>query len=284
MNLIQHTHSEEKIFINACPTGTIYNKTHNQFLPITPDEIIKEALLLASLGAAILHIHARDEEGNPTWNREIYQKIISGIKEQNESVIICVSTSGRFFNDFRQRADVLDLKGDVKPDMASLTLGSLNFMKSSSLNDPKTIIDLSKKMLDEGIKPEIELFDTGMLNQMHVLIKNNLLKPPYYVNLMFGNIYTMQLDLQVIDFFITNLPKETLVGFGGIGKSQFDASHLALALNKGVRIGLEDNLYLDKNKNCLATNSGLVSRTISIAHAMNKKLLTPSDVRGLLEL
>ena len=275
---------QQKIFINACPTGMVSDKSHNFNIPITCVEIIEQSLLLASLGAAILHLHARDEDGKPTWRKDIYKRIIGGIREKNEHVIICVSTSGRMWSDFSRRAEVLTLEDDYKPDMASLTLGSLNFLNSASTNSPQMIVDLCQKMLDTDIKPELEIFDTGMVNQMKILIKKGILQPPYYANILFGNIYSAQLDLQNVNFILDNLPENTLTAFAGIGKYQSPAVHLALALNKGVRIGLEDNLYLDDEKRVLASNKVLVEKASLVIGAMDKKIATSQEIRAILKL
>lgn len=275
---------QQKTFINACLTGMVYDKGHNPNVPLTCEEIIEQSLSLASAGVSILHLHARDEEGKPTWRKEIYKRIIGGIREKNEDVVICVSTSGRLWSDFERRSEVLTLEDDYKPDMGSLTPGSLNFIHSASVNSSQMIADLSQKMLDLGVKPEIEIFDTGMLNQMHVLIKKGILKEPYYVNVLFGNIYTMQLDLQNISFILNHLPEKTLTAFAGLGNYQSPAIHLALALNKGIRVGLEDNLYLDDSKRVLATNEALIEKSLRVIQAMEKEIYTTQEIRDILDL
>ena len=273
---------KNKVFINSCPTGMVSEKIHNPYLPITCEEIIEEGLMLAELGVSILHLHAREDDGLPTWKKDVYRRIIYGIRERNQDIIICVSTSGRLWSDFERRSEVLELEGDYKPDMASLTLGSLNFINTHSTNSPEMIVDLAKKMLDLGIKPELEIFDTGMLNQMHVLIKKELLTPPYYVNIIFGNIYSMQLDLQTACYILDKLPENTIAAFAGLGRFQLPTTHLALALGKGVRIGLEDNLYLDFDKRDYATNSILVNNAVGVIKAMGKAVCTSQELRNIL--
>src|SRR3990167_1948748 len=103
-----------KIIINLCPTGMVPTKKQNQQIPITPDEIINSSLACAKLGASVMHIHARDEQGRPTWKKEVFAKIIAGIRAVNKDLIITVTTSGRNWSDLEKRADCLELTGDLK--------------------------------------------------------------------------------------------------------------------------------------------------------------------------
>lgn len=275
--------AEGRFFINACPTGMVPTKELNAHVPITPAEIISEAISLAQLGVSMVHLHARAEDGRPTWCKEVYRRLIASIREECPELVICVSTSGRNWQEFSKRSEVLELAGDDKPDMASLTLGSLNFMHSASCNSPQIIHDLCQKMQDAGIKPELEIFDFGMINQMRVLIKKNLLKPPYYANLFFGNIYSMQPTLQQISACIAQLPEQTIYALAGIGRHQFPINQLAIALGCGARVGLEDNLFMNRNRE-LASNGGLVNRLTAIAAACEKNLMNASGVRAQLVL
>jgi uncharacterized protein (DUF849 family) len=272
----------DKTFINCCPTGMIPTKAMNQNVPITINEIIRESIQLAGLGASILHLHARDENGEPTWKKEPYQRIISGIREHAPDVIICVTTSGRSWSDFARRSEVLELTGDDKPDMASLTLGSMNFKDSTFCNSPQMIIDLCRKMLDTGIKPELEIFSPDMLNQMNILIKHDLLKPPYYANLIFGNIFTMQFDLAQISYCLQHMPAHCITALAGIGRYQLPANQLAMIMNKGVRVGLEDNLYMDKDKKIPASNISLVERIKRFSAFNEQPIASALDLRAAL--
>jgi len=148
------------------------------------------------IGVTMVHIHARDEQsGLPTWKPEVYANIIEGIRRFVPELIICVSTSGRNFKTFEERSACLQLDGALKPDMASLTLSSLNFNKVESVNSPEMILKLVEEMNLHGIKPELEAFDIGMINYAHYLIKKGMLTPPYYFNLLMGNIACAQADL-----------------------------------------------------------------------------------------
>jgi len=151
------------VILNCCPVGLIPTKELTPHACVAPEEIVSEGVNLARRGAAILHLHARDGEGKPTWSKAVYERLISGIRDKNADVILCVSTSGRLWSDFARRSEVLELTGDVKPDMASLTPASMNFPRHASVNPPDIVRDLLRKMNDAGIKPELEVFDTGMM-------------------------------------------------------------------------------------------------------------------------
>ena len=152
----------QSLIINFAPTGMVPTKDDNPHVPITPAEIIEDVRLAYNLGISMVHLHARDPQTHkPTWKKEVYAQIISGIREFAPELVICVSTSGRTFNEFEKRSDVLQLKGDLKPDMGSLTLSSLNFQKQASVSDPEMIMSLARRMQDNGIKPEAEAFDAA---------------------------------------------------------------------------------------------------------------------------
>ena len=187
---------ENKFILNITPTGMIPTKEMVESVPIHPVEIIEQVLEAAELGANMVHLHARDKEtSQPTYAKEIYSEIIDGIRKKNKHLVICVSTSGRTTNEFKFRSECLELTGKLKPDFGSLTLSSMNFNQQASVNTPEMIQSLAGKMLDCGIKPELEAFDPGMINYAKYLIKKGLVKPPYYFNIMLGNIASTQADL-----------------------------------------------------------------------------------------
>jgi 3-keto-5-aminohexanoate cleavage enzyme len=275
----------QKLIINFTPTGMIPTKNMTPHVPITPEEIASDVLKAADLGASIVHLHARDENEEPTSNKEIYADIIGRIREKNKEIIICVTTSGRKDNTFEGRSQVLDLEGPVKPDMASLTLSSLNFNKTASINSPEMIKGLAAKMLEKGIKPELEAFDIGMINYANYLIKKGLLQPPYYFNLLLGNIACAQADLINAGLMIRELPENSIWAFAGIGDYQLKMNTLSLTWGGGVRVGLEDNIYYDNPlRSKLATNTEMVERIVSFAKTYGRAIATPREVREILGL
>lgn len=275
---------ENKIVINFTPTGMLPTKKDTPYVPISPEEIIEDVRRAYLLGITMVHLHARDENGLPSHRKEIYAKIIQGIREFAPELIICVSTSGRILNTLETRSEVLDLEGELKPDMASLTMSSLNFNRSASINDPKMIFDLATIMKDKKILAEIEVFDLGMINYIHYLVKKDLLNESFYVNFILGNIASAQTDLLHIGSMIKDLPDKTVLSIGGVGNQQLNANALAISMNYGIRIGLEDNIWFDQERTKLATNLELVQRAHHIIKSMNKEVLTSIELREILGL
>jgi uncharacterized protein (DUF849 family) len=233
----------------------------------------------------MVHLHIRDEiTGQPCYKKETYAKVIRGIREYAPDLIICVSTSGRLFNHFDKRSEVLQLEGDVKPDMASLTLSSLNFNNQVSVNEPSMIMKLAEEMLVRKIKPELEAFDSGMINYAKYLIKKNIIEPPYYFNLIFGNIACAQANLLPIGVMMNELPEGSLFSLGGIGDHQLPVNSIAVSMGYGVRVGLEDNIWYDNARTKLAANTDLIHRIKEIATANEKEIMTSAELRQLLGL
>lgn len=273
-----------KIIINFTPTGMLPMKKDTPFVPVSVNEIVEDVRKAVNLGITMVHLHARDELGNPTHKKEIYAQIIRGIREFAPELIICVSTSGRIMNTLTSRSEVLDLDGLEKPDMASLTMSSLNFNHSASINEPKMILDLANIMKDKGILPEIEVFDLGMINYIHYLIKKDIIKSPFYVNFILGNIASAQTDLLHIGSMIKDLPDGTILSIGGVGQQQLKANSLAISMGYGVRVGIEDNFWFDDNRVVLASNYELLKRIHLIVNAMGKSVMSSNHLRQLLKL
>lgn len=274
---------DKNFILNFTPTGMIPTKEMTPKVPIQVPEIIEQVLEAAGLGANMVHIHARDpKDGQPTSEKNIYADIIKGIRAKNKDLVICVSTSGRNFPEFEKRSACLDLTGGLKPDFGSLTLSSLNFNKQASINTPEMIQALAKKMLDNGIKPELEVFDLGMINYAHYLIQKGLIKPPYYFNLILGNIACAQANLLSLGLMIKELPAGSIWSVGGIGDFQLKMNAIGIVEGGGVRIGLEDNIFFDREKKLLATNSDLIERIIGIAKVMGRAPYSHKEARKIL--
>jgi len=258
--------------INFTPTGTQTTRD-NSFAPLLPNEIIEEVHSANELGISIVHLHARDEETNNTYKKEVYQKIIEGIKKHCPDLLICVSLTGRNFPELENRTEVLQLH----PDMGSLTMSSLNFPSGASINQPDMILSLIKEMDKYGVQPEIECFDTGMLNYTNYIISKNILKPPYHINVILGNIYNGQCDFGTLSSIKSNLPANSYTCLGGIGSQQLKSTTYGLLDFDGIRIGLEDNLYYkDKEK---ATNIELLKRAHRIMNELDITHYTSNELR-----
>jgi uncharacterized protein (DUF849 family) len=274
----------KKLIINLAPTGMIPTKELTPHVPLQPGEIVSDVLECAEKGISMVHIHARDTDGNPAYKKEIYEKIIEGIRMKRRDLIIVVSTSGRIFNDFEQRSDVLNLRDDLKPDMASLTLGSVNFNRMTSINSPDTIMKLLEKMQKSGIKPELEVFDLGMINYANYLIRKGLLTKPYYFNIILGNIASAQAKLLHLGIIISELPDESYWSVACTGNCKKGINLMGVIFGDGVRVGIEDNIWHDDERTVLATNISLVERVAEIVRIMDRGIADPLDVRKMLGL
>ena len=267
-------YSTSKI-INFAPTGTQTNR-YNSFAPLTSSEIIEEVHQAYEIGITLTHIHAREEDGyENSYKKEIYQKTIEGIRKYCPNLSICVSLSGRLFPEFEKRSEPLE----IYPDMGSLTMSSLNFPKSASINEPDTILMLIEKMKQYGVKPEIECFDSGMLNYTNYLINKGVLTGTNYVNIILGNIYNAQSDLSTISSIIANKPDNSLMCFGGIGKEQLKSNIVGLLYSDGIRIGLEDNLYYENKQK--TTNIDLLKRIHRIIEEIGCDILSSKSFQEM---
>jgi 3-keto-5-aminohexanoate cleavage enzyme len=274
-----------ELSISFCPTGMIPTKEMTPHVPVTVNEIIEDVHRAVEIGITMVHLHARDEKtGVPTYKGELYERMLGGIRKFSKDLIICVTTSGRDFPEFEQRSEVLDLKGDLKPDMGSLTLSSLNFNKTASMNSPDMIKNLATKMKQNGIVAELEAFDSGMINYAKYLESKNILEAPHYINLLLGNIACAQSDLLHAGMMVRDLPPKTYWGFAGIGLTQNMMNSLAIASGGGVRVGLEDNIWYDQKRTKLATNSDLLRRIHVQAEANDREIMSSSTMRSLLKL
>jgi 3-keto-5-aminohexanoate cleavage enzyme len=273
------------LVINFAPTGLIPTREMTPHVPITVTEIVEDVHQAVEIGITMVHLHARDEKsGEPTFKLEIYGRIIEGIRKFSKDLIICVSLSGRNFKEFEQRAEPLMLEGDLKPDMGSLTLSSLNFNNMVSINSPEMVMALAARMKERNIRPELEAFDAGMINYAKYLEKKGLLQTPHYFNLILGNIACAQADMLHAGIMIQDLPDQSYWSLAGIGNDQLKMNSLAIAFGGGVRVGLEDNIWYDSGRTRLARNAELLHRIRHLAEANERKLMTSMKFRELLRL
>jgi len=273
------------LIINFTPTGMIPTKDITPRVPVAPGEVVEQVLEVSEIGVNMVHLHAREPEtGLPTYKKEVYAEITSGVRAKNKDLVISVSTSGRNFFEFEKRSEVLDLEGELKPDLASLTLSSLNFNKQASVNSPEMIQALARKMMEKGIRPELEVFDLGMINYAKYLIKKGWIKPPYYFNLILGNIACAQANMLSLGLMINELPEGAIWSVGGVGDSQLRMNAMAIVAGGGVRVGLEDNIWYDEDRTRLASNRDLVERVLDIANAMGRQPCTQRTTRERLGL
>ena len=273
------------LIVNFTPTGMIPTKEMTPHVPVTVDEVVDDVRRAWEIGITMVHLHARNQQtGAPAWEAGIYADMIAGIREFAPELIICVSTSGRNFNEFEKRAAALFLEGNLKPDMGSLTLSSLNFNRVASVNAPEMITDLAIEMRRRGIKPELEAFDAGMINYAQYLLDKKILTPPCYFNLLLGNIACAQADLLHAGIMVRDLPCDSFWSFAGIGEFQLRMNSIAIAVGGGVRVGLEDNIWFNSARTRLATNMELLERVHGIAAANGRGVMSAEAMRNKLGL
>lgn len=273
------------VIVNFTPTGMIPTKQMTPFVPISVTEIVEGVHEAVEIGITMVHLHARDDStGKPLSQAEVYGRIIAGIRSVSKELVICVSLSGRNFAEFEKRAEPLQLTGDLKPDMGSLTLSSLNFNRVASVNAPDMVQKLAGEMKSRGVLPELEAFDAGMINYAKYLEKKGLLVPPHYFNLVAGNIACAQADLLHVGIMIRDLPENSCWSLAGIGSAQLMMNSVAIAMGGGVRVGLEDNIWYDRNRTQLATNAALLRRIHILAQANERPIMSPAELRCRLNL
>jgi 3-keto-5-aminohexanoate cleavage enzyme len=275
----------DKLIINAAITGMIPTRQMSPYVPITPDEVIADVKRCRDAGASIVHVHARDENGRPTYHKDIYTQIFAGIRAECPDMLISGSTSGRNFREFWQRSEVLEPAPGLRPDFGSLTLGSLNFPTGASVNEPEMIKALATAMNDKGIVPEWEIFDMGMADYGCFLASKGILRKPFYGNILLGSLGMMNATPFNLASVVRSLPEGMVWSAAGIGRFQAYVTSMAVTMGGHVRVGLEDNIYHDpETKKHPATNAGLIEGVVKVARAIGREIASPADARSLIGL
>ncbi len=274
----------KKLVINSCLTGMVPRKKDTPHVPVTADEIIADANKCFDAGTTIVHIHARDEDENPTYKKEAYREMVLEIRRQCPGIIVNLTTSGRDFNEFEYRSQVLELEGEARPDMASLTVGSLNFPKQASVNSPQMIVALAQMMKERGIKPELEIFETGMINYALYMLKKGIIEEPPYFNFLLGSLGTMPARLIDLAHLLKTIPVGAAWGGTGIGRFQLPINLASIIKGGHVRVGLEDNIYYNNERTELATNPMLVERLAKFARHIGREVANPEEARQIIGL
>lgn len=268
----------EKLVITAALTGAETTREDNPNLPVTPEEIAADAYLCWQAGASIVHIHGRNPDGTPTQDKAVYQEIIQAIRRRCD-IIIQVSTGGAVGMDPEDRVQPVKLA----PDMATLTTGSVNFGRDVFVNTPDTIEAFARTIKEYNVKPEIEVFDSGMIaNALH-LVKKGLLEHPLHFDFVLGVPGGMPGTPESLMFLRDSIPADATWTVAGIGRAELPLAVMAIVLGGHVRVGLEDNIYYRKGE--LATsNAQLVERVVRIAAELGRPAATPAEARKILKI
>lgn len=272
---------ENKVIITAALTGAITPKEANPALPITPEEIAEDAYRCWKAGASIVHLHMRDNNGLGTMDKEIFKETVDLIRDRTDcDVIINCTTSGDSRASFEERMAHLEY---VKPDMASFDAGSFNWMPFGIFENPPQFLEqLGLKMKEVGVKPELEIFDTGFMNIVDYYVKKGVLEPPCHYQFVLGVLGGMDATVKNLVFLRDLLPEGATWSAFGIGKNHLPIMYATLALGGHIRVGLEDNIYYTKGK--LATNVMLVERAVRVIREFGKEPATSDEAREILRL
>jgi uncharacterized protein (DUF849 family) len=262
-------------------TGSVPRKEHNPAVPITVAEQVESTHAAFEAGAAIAHCHVRNDDQTPTSDPERFALLLEGLRRHCPGMIVQFSTGGRSGSG-RERGGMLPLR----PDMASLTVGSNNFPTRVYENSPDLVDWLASEMLTYGIKPEIEAFDLSHIFQAAKMAADGRLASPLYVQFVMGVKNAMPVDRAVFDFYVATLkrlaPDAEWCG-AGIGRDQITLNDWCVAAGGHARTGLEDNLRLDRDT-LAPSNAALVRRVVEICGRHGRPVATPAQARSILHL
>jgi uncharacterized protein (DUF849 family) len=295
------------VIITAALTGAVHTPTMSPHLPVTPGQLIDEAVAVHEAGGAVAHLHVRDpESGYPTADQDVYLEIATGVKKRCD-IILCTTTGGRLGEPVEKRVRVAST---LRPEMASLNAGSLNFglfhitdkhekweydWEKEYLegtedfifpNTFKTIREFLTVFGETGTKPEFEIYDGGMINNVAFAIEAGWVQEPVYLQFVLGILGGMPADPQNLTFLIETA-RRTIGDFEysvcAAGKNQFPICTQSLIFGGHARVGLEDNLYLERGV-LAKSNAEQVSKIIRIARELGLEPATPEETRELLHL
>jgi 3-keto-5-aminohexanoate cleavage enzyme len=273
-----------KLIITCALCGVGTTKEQNPNTPITPDEIAADGLECVKAGASILHIHVRDANGVNVMDKDIFVEVVGKIREKVAAagldVVINVTTSGSKFT-YEQRMSHLAL---VKPEMCSYDPGTMNWANSYVfLNEPKFLEELGTLTQELGVKPEIEIFDAGMIGNTNHYLKKEFLKAPLHCQFVLGVPGGMPGTVESLAYLLPKIPAGSTWSISGIGKDHMPCMLMGLAEGcDGLRVGLEDNIFFEKG--VLATNPQLVARAVELGKLAGREIANAAETREILGL
>jgi len=270
----------EKVIITAAVTGSRPTKEMNPAVPYSPDEIAQAAIECHHAGAAIVHIHVRDPKtGRPDSNIELFREVLDRIRSEC-NLIINLTTSG-FHIDDPNPIEIRLQPISLQPEICSLDIGSINFPDRTFINPPDWGETAAKRMLDWGVKPEIEIFDVGHISQALSLASKCLFQEPLYFQLCMGVRWGIEATPENLIFLRDKLPPGSRWSVLGIGKHQLPMIAMGILLGGNIRVGFEDNIYL--RKGILAeSNAQLVTMAVDLSRSLQREVATPDEAREIL--
>lgn len=266
------------VIITCAITGAETTREKQPNLPITPKEQAKAAAEAVKAGASIIHLHVREDDGKPSQRVDRFKESIDAIRAAAPGVIIQISTGGAVGESIDNRAKPLSLK----PEMASLNLGTMNFGDDVFMNHPRDILGLASKMQQNGVMPELEVYEAGMLENAFRLAKQGVLREPMHFQFVLGVPGGMSGDPKNLVHLVSLLPSaEIHWGVAGVGRFQLPLAVQALVMGGHVRVGFEDNIFYRKGE-IAKSNAQLVERVAKIAGELGREIATPAITRKLL--
>jgi len=271
----------DPVIVTAALTGGVHGKEANPNLPETPAEIGRAAAAAEAAGASVVHLHARTPNGERAFSTERFQAVTEAVRERADDVVVQHSTGGTGAPDDARHQP---LRTDPPPEMASLDMGPLNRYQHMTSENTRALVDsLLAEMHDRGIKPELEVFNDGHLNEVHGLLERAALADPVYATLIFGGgTLTPPRPGNLLNA-VRNLPDGAAFNTLGFGRHQLAFATLGILVGGHVRVGLEDNVYYDRGE-LAESNAQLVERVATIAETLGRPVATPDQAREILDL
>ncbi len=273
-----------KLIITCALCGGGTTRKQSPYLPLTPQELADDAVKAVKAGAAVIHIHARDEEGNNTMETDRFVEVVTTIREALKAndldAIINVTSSGAKFSEDLRVAHLPILM----PEMCSYDPGTLNWGNATVfLNTPAFLERLGKLTQELDIKPEIEIFDAGMMGNVEYYLKKGILKAPLHYQLVLDVPGGMPGNLESVQYLVSKIPEGSTWSITGIGKAHVPCMLAGLAAGcDNLRVGLEVSVWFDKNKGELATNEQLVKRAVELGKLVGREIATAAEAREIL--
>ena len=270
----------DKAIITVAPTGEGPTKELNPATPITPAEIAEDVFECYQAGAAIAHVHVRNDEGNPTMDTDKFIETCYRIREKCD-IVINVTTSGDITAGDEIRMAHLY---KIRPEMATFDCGTMNWAYEEIFeNSPPFLEKLGKVQQELGIKPEVEIFDAGMMDNALHYIKTGVLKPPVHFQLILGSPGGMPCSVENLIFLQRMVPEGCTWSTFGVGRHHLPILTAGLLLGGSVRVGFEDNTYYAKGVKA-KSNAQLVERAVRLAKELHREVATSDDVREMFQL
>lgn len=268
-----------KTIITAALTGALTSKDSNPNIPLTPEEIAEDAYKCFNEGASIVHLHMRDDNGLGTMDKNRFKKTVAFIMAKCDVVINLTSSGERGADDERRMAHI----SEIKPEMASFDSGTFNWMPGNVfMNSPQFLEKLGRLLTENNIKPEVEVFDSGMLHNAEYYAKQGVIKEPLHVQFVLGVPGAAKATVENLVHLKNMLPENATWSAFGIGRDHLPILYATIALGGHLRVGLEDNIFYARGE--YASNPQLVARAARLIKEANNEVATPADAREILGL